>query len=479
MPKTQDRISLTQKLLDAIKPGAKQVDYPDGHVRGLALRVSPGGAMTWVLIKRLPGVGVRRIRLGHYVRQSDGTPIPDTAPRDQFPSGLRALSLKQAREEATRALALINEGRNPVQERERAKHLRAVDSERGTLKDLLQDYIAWRREGSDKRAPATDRQLREWRRIAAKLDERAPALLSMKARDVEPAHIVALLRPIFHEGTARPKTGRGSAGRVGTNGAQGSADKVQSFLRAAFTYGLQSENSVARSTSRVFGIRSNPVASIPREAKSTPGTRALSVGELRQFWNTIDKAPRVGPVMADLLRFTIASGGQRTHQLAREPWPSYDLEKRRVSLVDRKGRGGQPRAHLVPMTDRMVEIIERVRKWSGSRPWPWSTNERGPIDIASPASAVRNWLDSEHAVIDGERIEPFTPRDLRRTCAQMMQAEGVPDGQADRLQSHGIAGVTGTHYRNNPELYLPEKRAALEAFDRALSALLCCDPTAT
>lgn len=472
MPKTRDRSSLTQKFLDAIKPTDKQVDYADGLVRGLALRVSPGGAMTWVLIKRIPGEGVRRIRLGHYVRQSDVAPTPDTAPRDQFPSGLRALSLKQAREEATRTLALINEGRNPVEERERAKHLRAVDSERGTLKDLLQDYVTWRKEGSEKRAPAGDRQIGEWRRIAAKLEEQAPALLSMKARDVEPAHVVALLRPIFHEGTARPKTGRGSKGRQSENGAQGSADKVQSFLRAAFAYGMQSENSVARATTRTYAIRANPVASIPREAKSTPGTRALSPMELRHFWNTIDKAPRVGPVMADLLRFTIASVGQRTHQLAREPWASYDTDKRRVSLVDRKGRGGQPRVHLVPMSDRMVEILERVRRVSGSRAWPWSTTEQGPIDIASPASAVRNWLESEHGTLHGKRIAPFTPRDLRRTCAQMMQAAGVPDEQADRLQSHGVAGVTGTHYRNNPELYLPEKRQALEAFDAELGRVL-------
>lgn len=479
MPKTRDRTSLTQKFLDAIKPSDKQVDYPDGHVRGLALRVSPGGAMTWVLIKRIPAEGVRRIRLGHYVPQMEGAAPFEPAPRDQFPSGRRALSLKQAREEATRTLTLINEGRNPAEERERAKHLREVEGEHGTLKQLLLDYVAFRKEGSEKRTAATERQIKEWGRLVRKFGEQAPALLSMKARDVEPAHIVALLRPIFHEGVARPKTGRGSAGRRGVNGAQGSADKAQSFLRAAFAYGLQSENSVARATVRTYAIDSNPVANVPREAKSTPSTRALSAAELRQFWQTIDKAPRVGPVMADLLRFTIASGGQRTHQLAREPWTSYDVQARRVALVDRKGRGGRPRVHLVPMSDRMVEILERVRKVSGARTWPWSTTEQGAIDIASPASAVRNWLESEHGTIGGKKIAPFTPRDLRRTCTQIMQAAGVPDEQADRLQSHGVSGVTGIHYRNNPELYLPEKRQALEAFDRALGQVLTSDPSAT
>ncbi len=464
------RISLTQKQLDAIRPSDKQMDIPDAAVRGLALRVSPGGAMTWVLVKRIPDVGVRRIRLGRYVK---GASAPyDAKQRAGFPTGLEALSLAHAREEANRVLALIHAGHDPVSERAVAKHLQTVKSERGSLEDLLCDYIAWRKAGSENRAPVAQRQAAEWSRLVDTLKRQAPPLLAMKAQDVEPAHVVALLHPIYHEGTARPSTGRGSKGRVSKNGAQGAAAKVQSFLRAAFVYGIQSENSVARTVPRTYGIKHNPVASIPRESKSTPGERALSRAELRQFWLTIDQVSGVGPVMADLLRFTIASGGQRTHQLAREPWASYDTDKRVVSLIDRKGRGGQPRVHLVPMTDRMAEILERVRAQSGSRPWPWSTSPDRHIDIASPASAVRKWRKSEHALIDGTKIAVFTPRDLRRTCTQLMQAEGIPEEQSDRLQSHGVAGVTGKHYRNNPELYLPEKRQALEALDRALGEIL-------
>lgn len=464
------RTNLTQKQLDAIKPGDRQADYPDVAVRGLALRVSPGGAMTWVLIKRLRDVGVRRIRLGRYVKGAASLYV--AAQRTGFPTGMESLSLQQAREEANRVLALIHAGHDPVTERAVAKHLHAVASERGSLEDLLRDYIAWRKAGSESRAPVSPRQVAEWSRLVDTLKRRAAPLLAMKAQNVEPAHVVALLRPIYHKGTARPSSGRGSKGRVAANGAQGAAAKVQSFLRAAFVYGIQSENSVARTVPRTYGIKHNPVANIPRESKSTPGERALSHSELRQFWLTIDKVAGVGQVMADLLRFTIASGGQRTHQLAREPWSSYDTAKRVVSLIDRKGRGGQPRAHLVPMTERMAKILVRVHAISGGRTWPWSTSPGKPIDIASPASAVRKWLASEHAAINGKRVEPFSPRDLRRTCTQLMQAQGIPEDQSDRLQSHGVAGVTGKHYRNNPELYLPEKRQALEALDRALRRIL-------
>ncbi|MFC5437113.1 site-specific integrase [Rhodanobacter umsongensis] len=459
---------LTQKFLDTIKPGAKQVDYPDGFLRGLALRSSPGGALTWVLVKRLPE-GVRRIVLGRYTGQAQQAAPVD---RSHFPAGYQSLSLKQAREEAARVLAMIAEGRSPAKEKELAKHVRAVDSALGSFRDLLHDYVTFREAGSEKRAAAGERQIKEWNRIIALLDNQAGAILDMPARDVEPAHIVALLRPIFHHGTARPTSGRGSGGRRSVDGAQGAADKVQTFLRAAFAHGLSSEHSVARKTARRYGLVHNPAAPVPREAKSTPGTRALSAAELRQFWWSIDQVAKVGPVMAGLLRFTIASGGQRAHQLAREPWASYDTQNHVLSLVDRKGRGGMKRVHLVPMTSRMVGILKSVHLHSGQNKWPWSTSTRAPIDIASPASAVRYFLKSEHAFIDGVPIAPFTPRDLRRTCAQIMQAAGIPDIEADRLQSHGVAGVTGTHYRNNPELYLPEKKRALDKFDEVLGKIL-------
>lgn len=467
----KERSNLTQRLIESLKPTDKQVDYADGLVRGLALRVSPGGSMTWVLIKRLPDVGPRRICLGRYVRGAE-QPTVTFQPEDGFPSGNQVLSLKHAREEATRVLALIHAGRSPAKEKILAATKRVKEASRGTFRDLLQDYVAWRKEGTEKRAPASARQVSEWTRLIDRLDKLSPGMLDLKAGEIEPAHIVALLRPVFHSGIARPTKGRGSKGRRSVGGAQGGADKLQTFLRAAFAYGLSSEHSVARRTARTYGLVHNPVAPIPREAKSIPVTRVLSADELRQFWNTIGLAPNVGAVMAHLLRFTIASGGQRTHQLAREPWTSYDLEQKVISLIDKKGRGGQPRVHLVPMSTRMVKILKELERLTGNHAFPWSTSERGHIDIASPAGAVRYWLQSEHAVLDGKRIPPFTPRDLRRTATQLMKAAGVPDTFADRLQSHGLTDVVSRHYRADPTLYVREKLAALKALDKALEVTL-------
>ena len=66
----------------------------------------------------------------------------------------------------------------------------------------------------------------------------------------------------------------------------------------------------------------------------------------------------------------------------------------------------------------------------------------------------------------------FSPRDLRRTCTQLMQKHGVDDRLSDLLQAHGQAGVVTKHYRNNPQAALPEKWRAIQQFDRALSCVL-------
>jgi integrase len=501
MTKHEASAPLTQKAIDAIKPGTTQVHYPDGFLRGLALRVSPGGAMSWVLVKRLPE-GVKRILLGRYTGHS--APVA-TVDRSQFPAGYQSLTLKQAREEAARVLAMIAEGRSPAKEKALAQHVRAVDAQRGSFADLLEEYIAHRAEGTASRAAVGARQLYDWRRTLANLKAQAPALLAANARDIQGMHIVSLLAPIYGRGTERPKTGRGSKGRRSKGGAPGAAAKVQSFLRAAFAYGSGAELSVARAarafgaplpdsaepaTVKAYGLTLNPVANIQREEKSKAGTRALSAAELRQFWWSIDQLPatEVSPAVASLLRFAIASGGQRAHQLAREPWQSYDTGKGLVTLTDRKGRGGVVRAHLVPMTSRMAGILKAVRNSSDhakeSRPastkdaaksasnYPWANSKGEPIRVDAPAKAIRHWLASEHAFIDGVPIAPFMPRDLRRTCTQLMQAAGVPDIEADRLQSHGVAGVVRAHYRNNPEPYLPEKKRALDKFDALLGNIL-------
>lgn len=335
-----------------------------------------------------------------------------------------------------------------AQERQR---LAEIEASRGTFSELFLDYIESRRE---KATPGVVKELE--RLYQTNMVGPHPSIMAMKARDIRPDHILDILNPIWERG------------------AKVQAERMRSFLSAAFNHGLRAENAVGRSNAKSYNLENNPATVVAVEKVSAPATRALSDAELRQLWETIESTEGVGPVMALLFKFVIATGGQRILNVCQTTWDDYDLEAGTVRLIHRKGRGGQTmsRPHLVPLSPRAVAILERVREINGCHPWPWTTTGKQHIVVSSPRHAIADWLQSEHAVIDGKQTPSFSPRDLRRTCAQLMQKHGVSDQLSDLLQAHGQTGVANLHYRNNPEAALPEKQRAIELFERALTKVL-------
>lgn len=330
-------------------------------------------------------------------------------------------------------------------------HLAEIEASRGTFGELFLDYIDSLRER------ATAGVVKELERVyQTNMLTPHPSIMAMKARDIRPDHILVILNQIWDR-DAKVQTSR-----------------ICSYLSAAFSYGLRVENSVGRSSAKSYNLEYNPAAVVAVKKVSVPVTRALSDAELSKFWETVETTHGVGPVMALLFKFVIATGGQRILNICETSWDDYDLEAGTVSLIHRKGRGGQSmgRPHLVPLTERAVAILNRVKEINGCHPWPWTTTGKQHIVVSSPRHAVADWLKSEHAVIDGKQTPSFSPRDLRRTCTQLMQRHGVSDQLSDLLQAHGQTGVANLHYRNNPEAALPEKRRAVELFERALAKVL-------
>jgi integrase len=336
-------------------------------------------------------------------------------------------------------------------ERIERQRIAEIEAARGSFSDLFLDYIESRR---NKATPGVVKELE--RLFKTNLQAPHPAIMQMKARDIRSDHILAILNPIWERGS------------------KVQADRMRSFLVAAFNHGLTVESVVGRANAKVYSLEMNPAATIKVEKVSAPVERALSDTELRQFWETIENTEGVGPAMALLFKLVIATGGQRIKNIIETTWDDYDLGAGTVRLVHRKGRGGQTmgRPHLVPLTSRALAIMERVKAINGNHPWPWTTHGKQPFVISSPTHAVADWLDSKHAIIDGQRVGGFSPRDLRRTCTQLMQKYGIDDRLSDLLQAHGQTGVVAAHYRNNPEAALPEKRRAIGLFDQALARAL-------
>ncbi|MBU1285529.1 MAG: integrase [Gammaproteobacteria bacterium] len=352
-------------------------------------------------------------------------------------------------------------------ERQRQLHeqqrLAAIEASKGTLSELFRDYIEDRR-----RDGVSAAQIKEFERVLSKdlegekvvavskegQEERLD-IMNMKAKDVRPEHVNLLLKPIWDRGAGR-QTG-----------------KVRSFLVAAFNFGLKAEHHIDRSSTKSYGLQMNPADPVTVPNTSKPGERALTDKELRQFWHTITKIDSVGSIMARVFHFAFATAGQRPLQFIREPWTSYNFQKKYLKIIDSKGRGSKKRAHFVPLSRRALQVLEQVRALqSPGAVYPWSVGGQKPIHASSLSHAVSEWFATDHAKMNGQPIPKFSPRDIRRTCTQFMQRNGIKDFDSDALQSHGQTGVVVTHYRNNPEAKLPQMRPTMEAFDAALSRLL-------
>lgn len=331
--------------------------------------------------------------------------------------------------------------------------LRVIESSKGTFRQLFVSYIA-DREAAGVRID----QGRDLRNIMKKNLEPFPEMMAMRARDVQPAHINQILSRIVERDALRQ------------------AEKVRSFLMAAFNYGMEKDNQIGNAEQVTFDIQSNPVTPVTFNAEhkriiNVAGTRSLSEAELRQFYNTVDKdVEGVSYAMAQLFKMVIATGGQRIEQLTREPWTSYTDSF--VKLVDAKGRGGEDRLHYVPLTRRSTAILHAVADVTANHSHPFSRLHDKHFHVSAFSWAVKKWLKSEYAFIDGQPIEPFTPRDLRRTMAQLMQKYNISDVDSDELQSHGMNGVVLRHYRNNPYASMPKKTRTMQAVDSILERVV-------
>ena len=76
------------------------------------------------------------------------------------------------------------------------------------------------------------------------------------------------------------------------------------------------------------------------------------------------------------------------------------------------------------------------------------------------------------AEMSGEEIAPFTLHDLRRSAATGMASLGIAPHVVDKILNHSSGKIAGVAKIYNRFEYLPERRAALEAWARHVESLI-------
>ncbi len=448
----------------------KTKNYAPGGIKDNELKKMPIGA-TWV--ENLIGHGSGAIRF----RRNSKNTAPTAGYRYSHQGKSFFIQIGQYRITESTAGLPLQDIRNKAQEFATLKRqypdLRAhleylevqrqrqqrteIETERqrtakGTFRQLLDGYIADR----DK-AGINTKEIR--RSFTKDVIEPFSLLLDIPACEIAHNDILTILEPIH---------ARGSLNQT---------DKVRSYLMAAFQYGMKQERQIGTAKAgAVYDIATNPVDGIgfdsaDKDIVNKVGKRALSELELKLFYSSAGlDGSRIGFPLAQLFRMVIATGGQRIDQLCREPWDSFQGDY--IRIIDAKGKGSVKRVHLVPHTERTRQILAELEPFTGQHSHPFSSRPDKPYDKASFSESVRRWLQTDFAVIDEQRMEHFTPRDLRRTMTQLMQRAGISDSDSDRLQSHGVAGIVDANYRNDPKGSLPSKQRTLDAVERILQRVI-------
>lgn len=318
--------------------------------------------------------------------------------------------------------------------RDKCKGASPQSEAEGTFQNLLDSYVAKLKEEGAASAGNVEWSLKHY------VSEPFPHLVKKLASAIEPGDIRDIIAAMIKA-------------KVTTY-----CNRVRSQLHAAFQHGLNQEyNPRHYLKAKVrFGLTYNPVASIPVQSDwERPGQRVLSKEELAALWNLLPE--ELSLVTAELIKFLIASGGQRPEQVVASDRNMYRDDY--YMIRSKKGVEGEREIHVVPFNELTRACLERLKPISGEEAFPFMGRyKNNSINVQSVSRAVTK-LCARHT--DSFKT-PFTLRDLRRTCKTLMGVAGISKELRDRIQGHAFSDVSSKHYDRYD--YLKEKSQGLEAW---------------
>ncbi|MGO2712494.1 integrase [Pseudomonas helleri] len=341
-------------------------------------------------------------------------------------------------------------------EKLRLLHQAEVLARRGTFGELLDGYVSKMVAEGRVSAKEIDNMFR------LHVKDFHPALVGRAAADIEPEDIQLILAGVL----GRKPKGRGignKAAGTSLNGMRTTCDKLRRYLQAAFSHAAKAHLAPERlaNEGKVFSIRSNPVRDIPVTQGTGAGdTESLSPDELGELLKHLDTLPARHAAIA---KAAIYLGGQRLTQLCAVPWDA--VTDATICLMDGKGRKAQAWEHLLPITERVSQILAPLLD---DRIGP------GPFSLTLGKSANPNtlssiFIDAGRSLSAAGKAQAFTWKNIRVTAESLLAHLGVSAEVRAWLLSHGRSGVQAKHYDRYS--YLPEKRAALEQWGRYLDGL--------
>ncbi|MDR5651845.1 tyrosine-type recombinase/integrase [Ruixingdingia sedimenti] len=341
------------------------------------------------------------------------------------------LSLAAARVRAREVMAAASEGRDPAEEVKAAKAPKPED-DRDKIKTLIGQYDKRHLKGL-KSGDVVRRELDRF--VVKEWGERD--IHSITKRDV-----IDLL------------DGIADSGRVVT------ANRVRAYLNKFLNWAVERDI-----------LPLSPATGVKPVAKEASRDRVLTDDEIRWFWQACDAEGFPWGPLGKVLLLT----GQRLNEAAQITEGEIRGDLWHLS-ADRTKNG---RAHDVPLSDAVQEVLGAVERIEGKPGFIFTTTGTTPVSGFFKARAhLAEAMERLAAEERGEAVEipRWTFHDLRRTAATGMARLGIPVRVTEAVLNHisGTGGGIVAVYQRHD--YADEKRQALEAWGRFVLSLVQGQP---
>lgn len=309
MPKKAKELSAVE-VRDLTKPGLHAV----GGVSGLLLQVTKTGARSWIL----------RYTTGETVESQSGRAYFKRC--DLGLGGFPDVTLRMARDSARDIKAKLRQGIDPKVERKALRSAMVAEQAKAvTFEDLAKEYVA-------KKAKEF-KTTKQVRRLEHYLGSYAyPHIGKMVVGDIERAHIVRMLDPIWDTKTE-------TASRVRLN--------VERILDLGGVKGLRTGDNPARwkgNLEHTYAAR-NKVAKVQHY-------KALPVSEMSEFWSKLKEQAGMGARALEFLVLTAARSGE----IRGATWQEIDLTRRLWTIPAERMKAGKE--HRIPLSEVAIAVLE-------------------------------------------------------------------------------------------------------------------------
>ncbi|MEE4300950.1 MAG: integrase arm-type DNA-binding domain-containing protein [Pseudomonadales bacterium] len=306
MPKRAKELSAVEVRRLAARKGCHAV----GGVAGLYLNVKPTLAASW-LLRTMVGARRREMGLGPYP----------------------AVTLARAREKARHARELIEAGRDPAEERKAARAALVAAQRRMTFADATDAYLALRE--AEFRNP---KHAAQWRTTLETYAH--PVFGTVPVADVELAHVVAALEPIW---TTKTETASRVRGRI------------EAVLSWATVAGHREGDNPARWKGHL-----DQVFPAPSKVARVSHFAALPFDDLPGFVTALRGRDGMAARAVEFAILTAARSGE----VRGATWAEIDREGAVWTVPRDRMKAGKE--HRVPLSEPALALLEALPRFAGS-----------------------------------------------------------------------------------------------------------------